>query len=1641
LVGVTGLSFTEVFTFFDDGSLTGGLPICRSRFSFETAGMILFLFFIPAVWQGQTNHPSNFSKSCVMAVEKIHLAIAVAGAMVLSAMPVETYAQLLAGTSGSGEGMVYAYQGGTNWTAISPSLGGAVLDIIEFKGTLYAATMSYSLGGEVWRYDGGTSWAVVGDNMDNEVCALEIYNGQLYAGTAEEGGNLYRYNGTNFVYVGTVANFSGIRAMHSSSYGYLQLGEIDSDMFGRYDGNNFYYDTNFAKSCIVNFAEYNNKLYAAGEEPADLFGSTNGINWSLVLSYNSAYALWGMEPFQGQLYLGYSDGKLAYIDSSEAWHSVLTVSDSIISMVAGGNTMLYFGTGAGAVGVATGSGPGYVYAYTGNGATDATLISGPLGTGVQCLYYPPDPLLITPVAGFDASVYVGGPFSITNETFSLTNTGTNSLDWSLTNTSSWLDASPGGGTLTAGGTTNVTVSLNSNAYSLTSGIYTATVWFTDLNDGVVQSRQFTLTVIGPPVITCPSNITVTTTNSGGAVVNYTVTVSGGCPPITTNCVPPSGSVFPIGATTVNCSATDSCGQSNSCSFTVTVSPPLPLSITCPSNITVTTTNPDGAVVNYTVTVSGGCPPITTNCAPPSGSVFPIGTTTVNCSATDSCGQSNSCSFTVTVSPLLSITCRGNITVTTTNPDGAVVNYTVTVSGGCPPITTNCAPPSGSVFPIGTTTVNCSATDSCGQSASCSFTVGVDALLITPETGFTAASGCVGRPFSITNATFSLTNIGIAPLNWSLANTSLWLDASPSGGELTPGGGADTVTVSLNSNAYSLTQGNYSATVWFTNLSDGVGQSRQFSLTIGLPIITAEPTNQTVMAGGTATFSVTVSATCPSTYNTNQFTYQWQLNGTNLLNGIITTVAGNGINGYSGDYGRATNASLSLSADADPFAPSGVALDASGNLFIADVDNGCIRKVDNNGIITTVAGGGHYGLGDGGAATSASLIGPSGVAVDASGNLFIADRWNYRIREVDPDGIITTVAGNGSYGYSGDGGQATSASLAGPSGVAVDASGNLFIADTYNNVIRKVDNNGIITTVAGNGINGYSGDGGQATSASLVQPSGVAVDASGDLFIADTWNNRIREVNPDGIITTVAGNGSFNYSGDGGQATSASLAGPSGVAVDASGNLFIADMGNFRIREVLLFASQSTLTLCNVTTNNAGNYTVIITNFYGSVTSSVASLMVRAEDLQITPATGFTASGYVGGPFSITNESFSLTNTGTNSLNWTLVNTSVWLNASPGGGTLMVGGTTNVTVSLNSNNYSLTSEIYTATVWFTNLNDNVGQSWQFILVVTVVPNIAIQKATPGMRIFAKSTVSYTRDEVGTFNPYVSWYGGPFPASYSFTLANMPPLSAAMQEQIFLIPVNSLPYAPYNNPFADYDATNCFGLLINATASNYSATVTYKVNAPNAALPIAVNNLVTNYGSSTSTGSATGNGTWTLTFTSDTTGWVTGPGLSPVNFNIPAGVSAQFANPLVACFGIQPNSAIGVGQYVDFLNITITNGYGFVLNDNFASGMGNWTVLGGDAGGVWDVTPDSAYWLNWINSAGYDVEVNSDLTAANNWINPAFYDGNPTGYPGMGYDNGLLTETWEGTKIWTLISTNDWPGGATRTFFRLSNSPIY
>ncbi len=281
-------------------------------------------------------------------------------------------------------------------------------------------------------------------------------------------------------------------------------------------------------------------------------------------------------------------------------------------------------------------------------------------------------------------------------------------------------------------------------------------------------------------------------------------------------------------------------------------------------------------------------------------------------------------------------------------------------------------------------------------------------------------------------------------------------------------------------------------------------------------------------------------------------------------GIISTVAGTGIDvlggaSFSGDDGPATSAQFS--------SPWSVAMDGAGKLFIADLSNNRIRQVTPGGIVTTVAGTGTRGFsGDGGPATNAQLSGPIGLAVDGAGNLFLLDSNNGRVRKISGDGIITTVAGNGSRGFSGDRGPATNAALGGYGvcntycgGVAVDGAGNLFIADPGNSRIRKVDPNGIITTVAGNGAGGYSGDGGPATSAALLYPAGVAVDREGNLFIAEA--RRVRKVSASGIITTVAGGGPLAGSAaDGGPATNARLSSPIAVALDAAGNLYIADPG-------------------------------------------------------------------------------------------------------------------------------------------------------------------------------------------------------------------------------------------------------------------------------------------------------------------------------------------------------------------------------------------------------------------------------------------------------------------------------------------------
>ena len=290
--------------------------------------------------------------------------------------------------------------------------------------------------------------------------------------------------------------------------------------------------------------------------------------------------------------------------------------------------------------------------------------------------------------------------------------------------------------------------------------------------------------------------------------------------------------------------------------------------------------------------------------------------------------------------------------------------------------------------------------------------------------------------------------------------------------------------------------------------------------------------------------------------------------------IITTVAGNGTFGFTGDGGPATTAQLSA---------DGVAVGPDGSLYIAGRGAQRIRRVGPDGIITTVAGNGTPGFsGDGGPATAAQLNYPNSVVVGLDGSLFISDEQNHRIRRIGPDGIITTVAGTGASGFagggfSGDGGPATAAKLYTPSAVAVGPDGSLYIADTNNNRIRRVGPDGIITTVAGNSIYaGFSGDGGPATAAQLSSPRHVAVGPDGSLYIADTNNSRFRRVAPDGIIATLAGTGVFGSSGDGGSATAAQLAGPEGIALEPDGSFYIVNAQVPRIRLVAPDGTISTI---------------------------------------------------------------------------------------------------------------------------------------------------------------------------------------------------------------------------------------------------------------------------------------------------------------------------------------------------------------------------------------------------------------------------------------------------------------------------------
>jgi trimeric autotransporter adhesin len=279
---------------------------------------------------------------------------------------------------------------------------------------------------------------------------------------------------------------------------------------------------------------------------------------------------------------------------------------------------------------------------------------------------------------------------------------------------------------------------------------------------------------------------------------------------------------------------------------------------------------------------------------------------------------------------------------------------------------------------------------------------------------------------------------------------------------------------------------------------------------------------------------------------------------------ITSIAGTGQAGFSGDGGLATAARLHH--------PWWVAVDAKRNLYIADWANHRVRKVSAGGTMTTIAGTGQPGYsGDGGPATRAKLNNPWSVAVDGEGNVYITEHHGHRVRKVSASGTITTFAGTGVRGSSGDGGPATSATLSEPYGLAVDRGGNVYVAEHTGMRVRKIDRRGRITTLAGSGALGLSGDGGPATTATFRWPYGVAVDRKGNVYVADYYNNRVRKVSAGGTITTIAGTGpvgpSALFSGDGGPATKAHLNRPAGIAVDAQGNVYVVDRNNHRLRRI------------------------------------------------------------------------------------------------------------------------------------------------------------------------------------------------------------------------------------------------------------------------------------------------------------------------------------------------------------------------------------------------------------------------------------------------------------------------------------------
>ncbi|GAA4463597.1 hypothetical protein GCM10023093_12430 [Nemorincola caseinilytica] len=830
------------------------------------------------------------------------------------------------------------------------------------------------------------------------------------------------------------------------------------------------------------------------------------------------------------------------------------------------------------------------------------------------------------------------------EVFTIAEPAVVSITGSVTNVLCSEGATGGINITVSGGTAPYTYSWSNGATTedatgLGAGTYTVTA--TDAN-GCSAAQVYTITHFGTTVVTIGDGASNACTGTTSA---YTATPAGGVWSTSSSAIATvnaTGVVTPVAAGNVilTYSVTNACGTFYATkAITVNVTPSIPAIIGGAAAVCT------GTLVGLANTVTGGSWSSSNTAVATVGSTGTVttvgaGTATITYTKSNVCGTSYA-TRTVTVHGTPS---AGTISGPTNVCVGGIVPLTSTVPGGnwsngTPLIAITCPCNSGQVTGIapGVATLSYSVSNACGT-AHATYTVTVRPVptvttsLIAPVV---AGHGPASMPFTTTGT----------PNTYSI----VWSTGAAAAGFTNISGAIITTSPMSITVPASATEGTYTGAL---TVSNGYCTSTAQNINI---TVNQSVNIYTFAGNGTAGYSGNDNAATIAKLG-HPYNVAVDCNGNAYIadydnavirkvspTGVITTVAGNGTIGYSGDGGPATAAKISHA--------QGIILDAAGNLYFTDYNNHAVRKVSTSGIITRVTNVGTGYTGDGGPATAARVSYPSGLTLDGSGNLYIADAGNSVVRKVTPSGIITTVAGTGVSGYAGDNGPATSAKLFSPIAVHADASGNLLICDMNNQVVRKVDASGTITTIAGNGVAGYIGDGGVATAAKLNGPSGVTTDNSGNIYFSERGNSVVRKVNSAGIISTIAGNTVPGYSGDGGPALLAKLRQPTSLARDCAGHIYIADMANNVIRimgqynRVPFFRKGATQTIdvCTGSTPIAIDTNLAVTDFdttqtetwsvvsgpahgtlvAGHTTVSTGSLLTPSG-LSYTPA-----SGYVG----------------------------------------------------------------------------------------------------------------------------------------------------------------------------------------------------------------------------------------------------------------------------------------------------------------------------------------------------------------------------------------------------------------------------